>query len=98
GDYSLNDKLARWIGRLHELCGLDVNDRRITWMDDPFRVPYQPWNEDETGAPVQFLLSFAIPMLALLFFRRHEMNHRGWLVLGVGWVGFVLIAAMIQWM
>lgn len=60
-------RAVRLLDRLHEWCGLDLNDPRTTWAATAFGIPRWPSrHEDDAGNPLHLLLG----ALALLLLAR----------------------------
>jgi hypothetical protein len=89
-----NRKIDKYVHRVHDWLGLGTEDPHTTWLGVPFKVEYQPRQDDFATAPVHaLLLLVAVPVLAVG--RRTDPS---WLVYLIGTAGgFLLFCAAFKW-
>ena len=89
-----NRKVEKYVHRVHEWLGLDMDDPQAAWLGSRFKVKYQLQHEDFATAPVHtVLLLVSFIALAPLAVRRRE-----WLVYWLAAAGcFLLFCVVFKW-
>jgi hypothetical protein len=91
----VNAVLERGIYELHNVIGIDPNDKRTTWPDTEFHVDDFAWlHEDMAGNPLHLLLIIvSIPLLILQ--RREDRDPVYWFVCLTA--AFILFSLYLRW-
>ena len=94
----VNEALARGVGGVLRVFGLDPNDPATTWRPQifPFQIPRAPGDEATAGNPVQLLLGLGALLtgLRLGLWRKNRLG--GVYALAIV-LGFVLLSALFRW-
>jgi hypothetical protein len=80
--------------RLHRAIGADIQDPRTTFLTSPFKVTYEPQNEDVAGAPVHLILGAALLAGTLVLGVRGTLV---WTYFPIPYAAFFLFCAALKW-
>ncbi|PYV10271.1 MAG: hypothetical protein DMG07_21415, partial [Acidobacteria bacterium] len=92
-----NDVLLQAARRLHRAIGADIQDPRTTFLTSPFKVSYQPQNEDVAGAPVHLILAAAAAALLAATLVLGVRAPLVWTYFPIPYAAFFLFCAALKW-
>jgi hypothetical protein len=90
----VNRQVEWWLGRLHDVMGVDIDDSRTTWPGTHFEIKLPSNYEDEAGNPLHLLLI----ILSLGFYWRFPIKIQAiTFYMACLCIAFVIFCAYLRW-
>jgi hypothetical protein len=93
---SWNSALEGIVERVHSFLGKEVNAPASTFMGTSFNVRYEPILEDQTNAPLHFLVLFLLPLLVFLIPALRKDEQLRWLSL-LPLLALLMFSLLFRW-